>query len=169
LNPTTLRPALSDSHSRAAVRIATLGPVGQCPVAPGTAGSAVGVAVVALLGLLPLSRASHVAVLAGASALLFFVGVWASGHAEKALETVDPGPVVIDEVAGQVVTLLLWPTAGWGWLMGGFLLFRFFDVLKPFPARQSERLPAGWGIMTDDVAAGVYAAVALFLLKLATR
>lgn len=151
------------------MRIATVGPVGRFPVAPGTAGSAVGVAVAALIGRLPLGRTGLGVVLGGSTALLYLVGVWASGRAEKAFNTVDPGPVVIDEVAGQMVTFLLRPAAGWAWLIGGFLLFRFFDVLKPFPARRSEHLPGGWGIMTDDVAAGIYSAAALFLLGLAMR
>lgn len=151
------------------MRIATVGPVGRFPVAPGTAGSVVGVVVAALIGRLPLGRMALWATLAGASVLLYFVGVWAAGGAERAFESVDPGPVVIDEVVGQMVTFLVRPAAGWAWLIGGFLLFRFFDVLKPFPARRSEHLPGGWGIMTDDVAAGVYSAAALFLLGLAMR
>ncbi|MGH9354943.1 MAG: phosphatidylglycerophosphatase A family protein [Terriglobia bacterium] len=166
--PTTLKPAKSDSHGTA-VRIATVGPVGRFPVAPGTAGSAVGVLAATLIARLPVGRLAHGAVLAGASVLVYLVGVWAAGGAESALQSVDPGPVVIDEVAGQMLTFLFRPAAGWIGLAGGFLLFRFFDVLKPFPARRSERLPGGWGIMTDDVAASAYSAAALFLLGLAVR
>lgn len=166
--PTTLKPAKSDSYG-AAVRVATVGPVGRFPIAPGTAGSVVGVLIAALITRLPLGRLAHGAVLAGASVLLYLVGVWAASHAERALQSVDPGPVVIDEVVGQMLTFLIRPAAGWIWLIGGFLLFRFFDVVKPFPARRSERLPGGWGIMTDDVAASAYSAAALFLLGLAVR
>ncbi len=173
MNQTGLKPAPSNSKRDVfpgiALRLATLGPVGRFPVAPGTAGSIVGVALAALVGRLPLGRTALIATLAGASATVYFIGVWAAGRAERAFGTVDPGPVVIDEVAGQLVTFLVCPTAGWMGLLAGFLLFRFFDVLKPFPARRSERLPGGWGIMTDDLAAGVYAAAALLISGLAVR
>jgi len=95
-------------------------------------------------------------VLAGAAFLLFAVGVWAAGEAEKFFGRTDPGAVVIDEVVGQMITFLLLPHATWKWLLAGFVLFRVFDVIKPFPARQAEQLPRGWGIMIDDVAAGLY-------------
>ncbi|MGH9772361.1 MAG: phosphatidylglycerophosphatase A family protein [Candidatus Acidiferrales bacterium] len=169
MNRTAQKAALNNPQQEIAPRIATVGPVGRFPIAPGTAGSVVGVAVTALIGRLPLSRAGLVIALAGASAAVYLTGVWAAGRAEKAFGAVDPGPVVIDEVAGQMVTFLVRPAAGWMGLLAGFLLFRFFDVLKPFPARRSEHLPGGWGIMTDDVAAGVYAAAALFLSGLAMR
>ena len=166
--PTMLNRTRSELRGPA-VRVATVGPVGRFPIAPGTAGSVVGVLIAALIARLPLGRLMQGAVLAGSSVLVYGVGVWAAGRAEGALQSVDPGPVVIDEVAGQMLTFLFRPAAGWIWLAGGFLLFRFFDVLKPFPARRSERLPGGWGIMTDDVAASAYSAVALFLLGLAVR
>jgi len=83
------------------------------------------------------------------------IGIWAAGVAETALKREDPGPVVIDEVAGQLVTLLLTGVA-WKGAIVGFFLFRVFDILKPFPARRLERLHGGLGIMADDIAAGVY-------------
>jgi phosphatidylglycerophosphatase A len=92
------------------------------------------------------------------------VGVAAAGEAAKFFGRVDPGQVVIDEVVGQMLTLLLVPHATWKWLLGGFLLFRVLDVLKPFPARQAERFPRGWGIMLDDVVAGLYGLGALSAL-----
>lgn len=95
---------------------------------------------------------------------LFAVGVWAAGCAEESLGSKDPGPVVIDEVVGQVMTFLARPDARWKWLIVGFFLFRLFDVIKPAPARQAERLPGGWGIMLDDVVAGGYSLVFLSLL-----
>ena len=76
----------------------------------------------------------------------------------------DPSYVVIDEVAGQMVTFLLRPDAPWRWLLAGFVLFRIFDVLKPFPAGRAEGLPGGWGVMTDDVVAGVYSLVVVAVL-----
>ena len=77
--------------------------------------------------------------------------------------------VVVDEVVGQMLTLLLIPHATWKWLLGGFLLFRLFDIVKPFPARQAERIPRGWGIMLDDVVAGVYGLAALAVIGLVIR
>jgi phosphatidylglycerophosphatase A len=95
---------------------------------------------------------------------IFVIGVWAASRAERFFGRTDPGHVVIDEVAGQVITFLAQPQASWKWLLAGFVLFRFFDVVKPFPARRAERLPAGWGIMTDDVLAGLYSLAALVVL-----
>jgi phosphatidylglycerophosphatase A len=129
----------------------------------------VGVAVVVGLGQLHLHRAAAIIVLAAASLALFAVGVWAAGEAEKFLGRTDPGQVVVDEVVGQMVTFLLIPHATWPWLVGGFLLFRAFDIVKPFPARQAERIPRGWGIMLDDVIAGVYGLAGLAVIGLVKR
>ncbi len=139
-----------------AVALATAGYAGFFPFAPGTVGSAVGVAVWAA------------ARLAGATAVaeallvltLLIVGALAASEAERRLGTTDPGPVVIDEVMGQCVTLIAAPLT-WNTAVLGFLLFRAFDIVKPPPARQLERAHGGWGIMLDDLAAGVYAAVVL--------
>lgn len=146
-----------------AVWIATSGGVGYFPFAPGTAGSAVGLGIVATVGILPLARIWQQAAIAALAFGLCALGVWAGGHAEKYFAKTDPGQVVIDEVVGQMITLFLWPGATWWWLLAGFLLFRFFDVVKPFPARRLEHAPGGWGIMLDDVAAGTYGALTLGL------
>lgn len=147
-----------------AVWIATSGGVGYFPLAPGTAGSVVGLGIVAGIGALPLARIWQQAAIAALALALGALGVWAGGQAEKYFARTDPGQVVIDEVVGQMTTLFLWPGATWKWLLAGFLLFRFFDVVKPFPARRLEHAPGGWGIMLDDVAAGIYGALALVLL-----
>ena len=152
-----------------AIWIATAGGAGYFPVAPGTAGSLVGIAIIVGLGLLPLGGFAAGAVLAAASLVLFFVGVWAAGVAEKHFGRTDPGQVVIDEVVGQMLTLLLIPHATWKWLLGGFLLFRAFDIVKPFPARQAERIPRGWGIMVDDVIAGLYGLAVVTVIGLVHR
>jgi phosphatidylglycerophosphatase A len=152
-----------------AIWIATAGGAGYFPVAPGTAGSVVGVAVVMALARLPLERGAAIAVLAAAAIVVFAVGVWAASEAETYFGRTDPGQVVIDEVVGQIITLLLIPHATWKWLIGGFLLFRGFDIIKPFPARQAERFPRGWGIMVDDVIAGVYGLVVLAVIGLVNR
>jgi len=129
----------------------------------------VGVAVVVGLAQLPLHGAAAVGVLAASTMALFAAGVWAAGEAEKFFGRTDPGQVVIDEVAGQMLTCLLFPHATWKWLLGGFLLFRAFDIIKPFPARQAERIPRGWGIMVDDVIAGGYALAVLAVIGLVKR
>ena len=152
-----------------AIWIATAGGAGYFPIAPGTAGSLVGVAVVVALGRLPLHDSASIAVLAAASLVLFAAGVWAAGEAEEFFGRTDPGQVVMDEVVGQMLTFLLIPHATWKWLLGGFLLFRAFDIVKPFPARQAERIPRGWGIMIDDVIAGGYGLAVLAVIGLVHR
>ena len=147
---------MTERRAGPAIWIATAGGAGYFPIAPGTAGSLVGVAVVAVLAQLPLGGAAAIGVLAAVSVVLFALGVWAAGEAEKFFGRTDPGQVVMDEVVGQMLTFLPFPHATWKWLLGGFLLFRTFDIVKPFPARQAERIPRGWGIMIDDVIAGGY-------------
>jgi phosphatidylglycerophosphatase A len=94
--------------------------------------------------------------------------VWAAGRVEKTSGKKDPQHVVVDEVSGQWLALLASPgafTGGLGWksFLAGLILFRAFDITKPFPARDAEALPGGWGIMADDWVAGVYAAALLWL------
>ena len=97
-------------------------------------------------------------VLALAAVAVYIVGVPLSTWAEDLWGTEDPGRVCIDEVAGYLVTVLWLPAASEFWtLIAAFFVFRFFDIVKPPPGRRSERLPGGWGVMTDDVVAGVYA------------
>jgi len=146
------------------VWIATGLGAGYFPVAPGTAGSAVGLALVIALRQTSLDSARLAASLGALSGLIFVLGVRAAGKAEKAFGRVDPGQVVIDEVAGQVITFVATPRISWIGLIAGFVLFRFFDVVKPFPARRAERFPGGWGIMLDDVVAGLYSMAALVIL-----
>jgi len=151
------------------VWIATCFGMGYCPVAPGTAGSAVGLALVAAAELMPLSRTWLRVLLTGALLSILVVGVWAAAEAERHFGRPDPRQVVIDEVAGQMLTLLAWPDSSWKGLLAGFVLFRFFDIVKPFPARRAERLGGGWGIMMDDVAAGVYGFAALCVINYLNR
>jgi phosphatidylglycerophosphatase A len=160
---------VTERRAGPAIWIATAGGAGYFPVAPGTAGSLVGLAVVVGLGQLPLQRPAAIAVLAASCAALFALGVWAAGEAEDFFGRTDPGQVVVDEVVGQMLTFLLLPHATWKWLAGGFLLFRAFDIVKPFPARQAERIPRGWGIMLDDVVAGLYSLAVLAVIGLVHR
>jgi phosphatidylglycerophosphatase A len=128
---------------------------GYSPIAPGTAGSALGVALYVLLA--PAGPAA----LASALAVLLPVGVWAAGICGERYGAHDHGRIVVDEIAGQLIALASFP-ARTGWLLAGFLAFRFFDIVKPFPARRIDRTwrTAG-GVMADDVVAGIYANLAL--------
>jgi phosphatidylglycerophosphatase A len=147
-----------------AVWIATVAGVGYFPYAPGTVGSAVGLGLVAAFDTIPFAQEYRAALLALAAGALFFIGVWSAGLSEKFFGQKDPGHVVIDEVVGQMLTFLLHPHAPWKLLLAGFGLFRLLDIVKPFPARSAERFTAGWGIMVDDVVAGIYALVVVTLL-----
>lgn len=141
--------------NRLALLISTFGYVGFFPVAPGTAGSLAALALYA-----PIRWVGAPSVETAAIAVVFAIGVWASTRAESLIGATDPGPVVIDEVLGMLVTLAWMPLSLAG-IAAGFVLFRIFDVLKPFPARRLEQAPRGWGIMLDDAMAGVYGQLAL--------
>ncbi|MBI4887139.1 MAG: phosphatidylglycerophosphatase A [Acidobacteria bacterium] len=136
--------------NRLALFIATCGYVGYAPVAPGTFGSAVGLALA-----WGVRRGASPAVEAAAMVLVVAIGVWASTATERQLGLVDPGQIVIDEVAGMLITLAFIPLTTTV-LLVGFFTFRAFDILKPWPARRLERLPAGAGVMADDVMAALY-------------
>ena len=138
--------------------VATVGGAGWAPVAPGTVGSAVALV---LLWAIPFSRTGLV---------LFFLavtlaGTWAAHRAEPLIGGKDPGAIVVDEVAGMTLSVLLVPLTP-VFLVAGFLLFRVFDVVKPPPARQSQRITGGVGVMIDDLIAGAYA---LAVLAIASR
>jgi len=136
-----------------ALSIATALGAGYAPIAPGTVGSAVGLL---LWAVLPAS----IAVQAAAIAILFAAGCWSGGVAERHFGRTDPGQVVMDEVVGMLITLVLNPV-GWAGALGGFLLFRIADVIKPYPANRLESLHGGLGVMADDAMAAVYANLAL--------
>jgi phosphatidylglycerophosphatase A len=144
---------------RVARAIATVGGVGRAPFAPGTVASALTVAV---LWLVPFSRPGLI---------IFFVvvtvlGTWAAQHAERALGSKDPGAIVIDEVAGMTLSVLTLPLTA-GVLIAAFLLFRLFDVVKPFPAGRWQAFPGGIGVMIDDLVAGLYALVLVTVARAA--
>jgi phosphatidylglycerophosphatase A len=145
--------------TRLAILLATVGYVGHFPVAPGTAGSA---AALLLYGLLRWAGLPPVADV-GLVVVLFAVGCWAGSVAEVHYGRTDPGYVVLDEVIGMLLTLAFVPVT-WSGVLIGFLLFRGFDIVKPFPARHCERLPGGLGIMADDAVAGIYGNLALRLI-----
>ena len=163
----------------AALAIATGFGLGYLPVAPGTWGSLGGVALfLGLQGLVPRlgsllapgstwspGTAHFLAVLLAANLTVAALGLWAAYRAAQHFRLSDPGPVVIDEISGQLITLIAVSPGSWTHLLAGFFLFRAFDIWKPFPARQAEAWPGGWGIMADDWIAGGYAAVMLCLLR----
>ena len=152
-----------------AVWIATAAGAGYFPYAPGTVGSAIGVGLVAAFDTIPLAWAWRAALLGLAAAALFALGVWSGSLSEEFFGRKDPGHVVIDEVVGQMITFLLRPHASWKFFLAGFGLFRLLDIVKPFPARRMERLRAGWGIMVDDLIAGVYALIIVTMLGYVVR
>ena len=146
------------SSRRLAVLLATCGGCGHAPVAPGTAGSLAAMAVAyVLLQVLTFPPWS----LALLAAVLFWPASWAASEAAKHFGREDPGEVVIDEFIGQWLALSVIDAAVWiDWLLA-FLLFRAFDIVKPFPLRRLERLPAGYGVVADDVGAGFCAMIIL--------
>ena len=161
-----------------ALAIATVG-VGYFPIAPGTLGALVGVGLyLAIWGwLYQLLEANalrghlnllyvftpQMAAMLLVISLVTVAGTWAATRAEKVMQRKDPSAVVIDEVAGQMIALLsgpFWPPTWWS-VLTAFILFRLFDIWKPYPIKKLENLPGGWGIMADDWLAGVYAAILL--------
>lgn len=141
--------------TRFAVFLATAGYCGYFPFAPGTVGSAAGL----IVYLLVWWTASPV-VEVGLIVALFAAGVWAGSIAERYFGGIDPGPIVLDEVVGMLITLAFIPV-GLSGALAGFVLFRIFDVIKPFPARRLESLHGGLGVMADDAMAAVYANLTL--------
>jgi len=133
---------------RLALVVATVGGVGYSPVAPGTAGSLVAVAI---LWLAPFSRFGLIAYFI----VVTLVGVWAAHRAEGLIGGKDPGAIVIDEVAGMTLSVLALPLTP-AVLVIAFVLFRVFDVVKPPPARGSQSLRGGVGVVVDDLIAGLY-------------
>ncbi len=115
---------------------------------------------VVLLWLVPFSPGGLIAF----GAVVTLAGLWAAGRAERVLGGKDPGAIVIDEVAGMTLSVVAFPLTV-PTLAVGFVLFRVFDIVKPFPARASQRARGGLGVMVDDLIAGLYALAALGLLR----
>ncbi len=145
-----------------ATLVATFFGIGRLRPGPGTWGSAGAVLIWAVVWRWIPAQA-HWVVLAGLALLAIVVGIPAATRFARAWQLKDPQSVVIDEVAGQWITLLFAPIS-WKTLLLGFILFRAFDILKPPPVRQLEGLPEGTGIVVDDVAAGLYALLVMQLV-----
>ena len=144
-------------------QLATLGPIGRYLPAPGTAGS-----VTALIVGFFLAKNGFI-ILFSALLLVTILGVFAADSYSRLTNTDDPGEVVIDEVAGQWVVLLCIPPnidSALLWYGAGFILFRLFDILKPWPVSAAESLPGGIGVMADDVVAGTLAGMTLLMAQL---
>lgn len=144
----------ADRPGRAALLFSSFFGAGLVPKAPGTFGT------IASLPLVWLMHASGP--IGGALLILALTGlsVWAAGAAERALGRGDPPEVVADEAAGFMVGLYMLPFS-WIYVAGGFVLFRVFDIVKPWPVRRAERLPGGAGVVGDDLLAGLYTNLAL--------
>lgn len=143
-----------------ALAIATCG-VGYLPLAPGTFGSLVGV------GFFWLLVRVNPPVIVGAILAVTFAGIWAGSRVEQVSGRKDPGKVVVDEVAGQMIALfplILFARWSTGAVILSFILFRFFDIVKPYPANRLQDLDGGMGIMFDDLVAGVYGAVVVSII-----
>src|SRR5678816_735343 len=139
-----------------ALSIGTCG-VGYLPLAPGTFGSLVGVGIFLLLP--PI--AIPIAIVAAT-----FAGIWAGTRTEELAGRKDPGKIVVDEVAGQLIALFPLVFVKWSMItvMVSFILFRFFDIVKPYPANRLQDLKGGAGVMCDDLVAGAYAGVIVSIL-----
>lgn len=144
--------------NRFAVLLATCGYIGAIPFAPGTFGSIPGLLLALWLHHLGIWQLEAAVIV-----IIFVIGAWAATKAEEHYGLIDPGPVVIDEVLGMLVTLAFLPVSLTGAIVG-FVVFRVCDVIKPPPARQLEQLHGGWGVMSDDFMAGVWGLVITRLL-----
>jgi phosphatidylglycerophosphatase A len=134
---------------------------GYAPVAPGTAGSLAALIIAIALNYFGGYGRGTLLVL---TAILLAPGIWASGVVATQTGKPDPQIVVVDEVIGQWITLAGAATYNWKTWLAAFVLFRLLDMWKPAPARQLEALDGGWGIVADDVMAGLYGALAIFVL-----
>lgn len=162
-----------------ALAVTTFG-VGYLPLAPGTWGSAVGVGLYLLFASFETVVSTNLSLndwnegqitaWIHAGNLLFFllftlIGIWATNRATILFKDKDPSQAVVDEVIGQLLTFLFVPFAISGWMVfAGFLLFRLFDIWKPYPIDSLQNLPTGLGVCADDILAGVYAGICLALI-----
>ena len=146
--------------TRLAVPLATWFGCGYFPWGPGTVGSLAGAVIAfALYSTFGAGRLTFLAL----TLLLLLPAIWAATETARLAAKEDPGMVVVDEVLGQWVTLLGATVLNWKSFLAAFVLFRIFDIWKPWPVRNFENLPEGTGIVADDLAAGVYAALILYI------
>ncbi len=134
--------------------IAEGGYAGKVPVAPGTAGTVVGVFLYYIFHTLPIPWYLIVCL------MVTVVGIWSAGNAEKLLGKKDAPSIVIDEIAGYLISMTMIP-ATWDFIIAGFLLFRLFDIIKPWPLKRVQDVHGGVGVVLDDIGAGVYTNIIL--------
>jgi phosphatidylglycerophosphatase A len=140
---------------------------GFSPVAPGTCGSFLGILLILLLSRLEVSGVPRMLLFLVLVAGISAAGIWAASRAERIFRRKDPPQVVIDEIVGQLLTFgLIFKHPRFVLLLTGFLFFRVFDIVKPFPIRRLERVPMGVGIILDDLAAGFYASIILLIMDI---
>jgi len=143
--------------TRAAILFISQGAyAGKAPVAPGTAGTVLGVLLYLWIKELPSWQYALLCI------LFCVVGTWAAGRAEIILGRRDSPTIVIDEIAGYLVAMYMAPTT-WGFIAAGFIFFRVFDVVKPFPLKRLQDIHGGLGVMLDDIGAGIYTCIILHL------
>ena len=151
---------MNNAGRRLVLFFATGSGSGYVPVVPGTAGTLVAVVLFFVLSSLSLFLYLLTTV------AFIFISIWIAHQAAILLQMKDPPPVVIDEIAGYLVTMASFPFT-WQYVAAGFIIFRIFDIIKPFPAGWFDRKVAGgYGIVLDDVAAGIYANIVLQLFRL---
>jgi phosphatidylglycerophosphatase A len=149
--------------SRLFVGLATGGYIGFIPFAPGTFGSILGIPLFYFMSSLPIPAAFSLMI------VFILFSIWVAGKAEKTLSAKDPGCIVIDEIAGMGVTFLAIPFNIYLGILG-FIVFRFFDILKPFPVNYLEkRFSGGLGVVIDDVAAGIMSNIVLQIILLVMK
>ena len=172
--PQTTAPSIARTWKASdylALSIATFG-VGYLPLIPGTFGSLASVGIFLLFTQIA-TGTSLVALVLLFTLIVTFSGIWAASRTEELAGRKDPGKVVVDEVAGQMLALLPLTLFNLQSLTRGvivsFILFRLFDIFKPYPAGRFERLKGGYGIMCDDLVAGAYAAVITSILAVFGR
>ena len=147
--------------ARAAFAVATWFGCGYAPLGPGTVGSLAALGIACVLTAFAQWRPIYFGVLA---LILLPVGIWSATLTAQITARKDPGIVVVDEVLGQWITLAGATALNWKSWLAALILFRLFDIWKPPPVRQLEALPSGTGIVADDVMAGLYGALVLFLM-----
>lgn len=142
-----------------AILISTVLYIGYSPLAPGTTGTLIAIPLVLILSLFsPFTYGVTTGV-------IFFCGVWSSGKAELFFQKKDAPPIVIDEVVGFLISMFFLPPK-WQYLFLGFFLFRFLDIVKPYPANfMNKQVKGGWGIVMDDVFAGIYTNIVLQIIR----
>ncbi len=156
------KPPLAVKGPTWALLVSTFGGIGRIRPGPGTWASAVTVLLWAIIAS-QIPNSLRAMTVLGLALLVIAVGIPAATAVSRASQAKDPQFVVIDEVAGQLIALIAVPL-DWKTFLAGFILFRAFDIVKPPPVRQIEKLPEGSGIVFDDVAAGIYALAVMQLL-----